>query len=510
MPQSILYGRWGDVMALLAGALTPLAFAPLSQAWIAVLSLALLFLLLTGQTPGRAAWRGYLFGIGLFTVGTSWVIVSIHEFGKTPLLLAVLLTFLFIAFLALYPALLGWLSARLLPRQGAARFLLGLPALWIVTEWLRGWLLSGFPWLSIGYSQIDTWLAAYAPYAGSYGTGLAVCVSAGALAAVLQHRERLAKLSALAVLAVIWLAAYLLQANNFTRPLGEPLDIVMLQGNVSQHEKWQAGMREAILDRYRDMTLAALGADIIIWPETAVPDFYHKAVDDYLADISRQAEEKGSDLLIGVPIVEYRDGAPRFYNSVVRLGGKFAVYHKRHLVPFGEFVPFGDALRKIGGMFDLPMSDFYSGDESQTTLTAAGHKLGITICYEDVFGAETAASLPEASLLVNVSNDAWFGHSLAPHQHLEMARMRALETGRPLLRSTNTGLSAIINERGTIIASSPPFTVHSLRSKVQPMQGETPYVRLGDGAIIAFALFMLLIGGFVRWRTGQDRDSVLG
>lgn len=508
MPQSILRGRllhsrWTNVLALLAGGITPLAFAPFSQAWIAVLAIALLFILLSEQTPRRAAWRGYLFGIGLFAVGTSWVIVSIHEFGKTPLLLALLLTFLFIAFLALYPALLGWMSAKLLPKQGVVRFLVGLPALWLLTEWLRGWLLTGFPWLSIGYSQIDTWLAAYAPYVGSYATGLAVCFSAGALALLLLQRDRVAQLSAVLVLAVIWLVAYMLQQNNnYTLPLGEPLDIVMLQGNVSQDEKWQPGMRTVILDRYRDMTLEALGADIIIWPETAVPDFYHKTIDDYLADISRQAEEKGSDLIIGVPIVEFRDGAPRFYNSVVRLGGKFAVYKKRHLVPFGEYVPLGNFLRKIGGMFDLPMSDFYSGEEDQTTLPAAGHKLGITICYEDVFGKETAAALPEASLLVNVSNDAWFGDSLAPHQHLEMARMRALETGRPLLRSTNTGISAIINERGEIIASSPQFTIHSLRSKVQPRQGETPYVRFGDTAVVVLALIMLFFSGFVRWRTG--------
>jgi apolipoprotein N-acyltransferase len=417
---------------------------------------------------------------------------------------------MFTAFLALYPALMGWLSAKWLQRSGIVRFLLGLPALWLLTEWLRGLLLTGFPWLSIGYSQIDTWLAAYAPYAGSYATGLAVCVSAGALAALLTCKGNFNKLASLFSLFVLWLAAYLLQTDNFTRPVGEPVSVVMLQGNVSQHEKWLPGMRATILDRYRDMTIKELGADIIIWPETAVPDFYHRALDDYLADLSRLAEEQGTDLIIGVPMVDYRDDAPRFFNSVVRLGGKFAVYHKRHLVPFGEYVPFGNLLRKIGGVFDLPMSDFYSGEDSQTTLPAAGHKLGITICYEDIFGEETAASLPEASLLVNVSNDAWFGNSLAPHQHLEMARMRALETGRPLLRSTNTGISAIISKRGEITVSSPQFAIHSLRATVQPMQGETPYISYGDKPVVILAAVMLLLGGFCRYRTGETRDSALG
>lgn len=507
---TLLNGRRGNLAALLAGGITPLAFAPFSQAWIAVLAFSIFFVLLSGQTPRCAAWRGYLFGLGMFAVGTSWVIVSIHEFGQTPFALSLFLTLLFIAFLAIYPALFAWLCAKFLPPSGTVRFLMGLPALWLITEWLRGWLLTGFPWLSIGYSQTDTWLAAYAPYAGSYATGFAVCMSAAAIALLVIDRKRTAQVMAIVVFAAVWIGAFFLQQNGFSRPLGEPLDIVMLQGNISQHDKWQPGMREVILDRYRDMTIKELGADIIIWPETAVPDFYHRAIDDYLADLSRIAEEQGTDLIIGVPSVDFRDDAPRYFNSVVRLGGKFAVYHKRHLVPFGEYVPLGNILRKIGGMFNLPMSDFYSGEANQTTLPAAGIKLGITICYEDIFGKETAASLPGASVLVNVSNDAWFGDSLAPHQHLEMARMRAIETGRPLLRSTNTGISAIINERGEITASSPQFAIHSLRSKVQPMQGETPYIGLGEMPVLVLAFILLFISSFLRWRTGENMNSDLG
>lgn len=492
--QALRQGRRGDLVVALAGAAMPLAFAPFDLAWLAVFCLAVLFLGWQAQTTRRAAWRGYLFGLGMFGVGTSWVIVSIHEFGHTPLWLAIFLTVLFVTILALYPALLGALVVRGKLLATLPGMLLGLPAGWLLVEWLRGWLFTGFPWLSLGYTQTDSLLAGYAPLLGSYAISLAIAVLAAGLVVFVSERSRAARLTALAAAAVVLLGAGLAQLPQFVSPLGQPVEVALLQGNVAQDEKWQPGMREVILDRYRDMTDAVLGTPLIIWPETAVPDFYHNAIDDYLDDITRRARQAGSDLLIGVPILEYREMQPTYYNSMVSLGGEFAVYHKRHLVPFGEYVPLGNVLRLIGGVFNLPMSDFSSGDSGQTRLPGAGLQLGVTICYEDVFGNETAAALPQASVLVNVSNDAWFGDSLAPHQHLQMARMRTIETGRPMLRATNTGISALIDHAGQIMARSPQFEIHTLRGKVQPMQGTTPYARYTDLPLISLALVLFGLG----------------
>jgi apolipoprotein N-acyltransferase len=484
-------GWRGDLAAFVAGAAMPLAFAPVGLAWLAMLCLAILFHSWQEQSMRRAARRGYLFGLGMFGVGTSWVIVSIHEFGHTPLWLAILLTVIFVAFLALYPALLGAIVVRARLMAGLPGMLLGLPSAWVLVEWLRGWLFTGFPWLSIGYTQTDSVLAGYAPLLGSYAISLVIAVLAACLVVLVSVPGRVAKLVALATVILVVLAGGMLQRLQFVSPMGKPVEVALLQGNVAQDEKWLPGMREVILDRYRDMTDAVMGTPLIIWPETAVPDFYHNAVNDYLADITRRAEEAGSDLLIGVPILEYQGIEPTYYNSVVSLGGEFAVYHKRHLVPFGEYVPLGNLLRLIGGVFNLPMSDFSSGESAQTRLPGAGLQLGVTICYEDVFGNETAAALPQASVLVNVSNDAWFGDSLAPHQHLQMARMRAIETGRPMLRSTNTGISALIDHEGRITTRSPQFEIHTLRGQVQPMQGATPYVRFTDIPLIFLALGLL-------------------
>lgn len=483
-------GRRGDVLAALLGAALPLAFAPFRLAWLGVAILALLFLTLQSHAPRRAAWRGYLFGLGLFGVGTSWVIVSIHEFGHTPLWLAIIMTVLFVAFLALYPALFAWLAARLAFTATPSGMLLGLPSAWLLVEWLRGWFLTGFPWLSLGYTQTDTVLAGYVPVAGSYAAGMLMVLLAAALCLLVSSRSRRHKLLSVVVMLLVLLGGAGLGTLRFVTPLGGPIGVAMLQGNVDQDEKWRPGMREVILNRYREMTDAVLGTPIIIWPETAVPDFYHNAVEGYLDDITRRARLAGSDLLIGVPMLEYAGERPRYYNSVVSLGGEFAIYHKRHLVPFGEYVPFGNVLRRIGGMFNLPMSDFSAGDATRVSLPAAGLQAGISICYEDVFGTETAAALPEASLLVNVSNDAWFGDSLAPHQHLQMARMRAQETGRPMLRSTNTGISALIDFTGRVQARSPSFAVDTLKGEVQPMQGLTPYARYHDLPVVVLAALL--------------------
>jgi apolipoprotein N-acyltransferase len=287
---------------------------------------------------------------------------------------------------------------------------------------------------------------------------------------------------------------------------GEQIRASLLQGNVSQHEKWQPDVRARTLTLYEELTEQHLGdSDLIIWPETAVPAYYHAVAEDYLGDILNMARDSHTDLLIGVPIKQASldPERPRYYNSVVSLGEQIDVYHKQHLVPFGEYVPLGNVLRSIGGVFNLPMSDFSSGG-IQAPLSVAGQQAAISICYEIIFGEEVRANIAEATMLVNVSNDAWFGRSLAPPQHFEMARMRALETGRPLLRATNTGITAFVDHRGRVQQQAPTFSVQALSGSVQPMTGVTPYVRYGNAPVMVLVLTVLGIGA---WRRQPGKQT---
>ncbi len=480
-----------NLLATLAGALIVAAFAPLSFSALAVLGLFGFFHLIPYEYPRRAAWRGFFFGLGLFGVGTSWVVVSIHEFGHTPLPLAIFMTVLMVAYLALFPAVFAWAMARAQVNRHPLSFVLLAPALWILTEWLRGTLFTGFPWLNMGYSQMDTWLSGYAPVLGIYGLGALVVLSA-ALLFITRKKPIVAPLCLFA----IWAIGFSLTSQEWVNTSGEPIRVSLIQGNVSQHEKWQTEVRIRTLNLYEELTEKHLAdSDLIIWPETAVPAFYHSVAEDYIGDILNKARETNTDLLIGVPIKQASADPERpiFYNSVVALGKQFDVYHKQHLVPFGEYVPLGDILRSIGGVFNLPMSDFSSGGV-QPPLSVAGQQAAISICYEIIFAEEVRKNIAEATMLVNVSNDAWFGRSLAPPQHFEMARMRALETGRPLLRATNTGITAFIDHKGQVQKQAPTFSVQALTGSVQPMTGTTPYVRYGNTPVLALVLLILLAG----------------
>jgi apolipoprotein N-acyltransferase len=488
-----------DLLALAAGAALPLAFAPFGFYPLAVVSLALLFLLWSGASPRRALWRGFLFGLGVNAVGVSWVYVAIHDFGHSGVPLAVFLTALFVAFLALYPAMLGWLAARYLYGPQWLRLTLLFPAGWTLMEWFRGWFLTGFPWLNAGYSQIDAPLRGLAPLGGVYAVTLAVALSAGLLAALWGGSRRV-RLAALAAFAVLWLGAGLLARVSWTVPAGAPLTVALVQGNVPQDSKWRPELVQYTLDLYAGLTREHLGRRLILWPEAALTSWYHEVAGDYLPALRAEARARGSDIVLGIPVLD-RDQR-RYYNSLVSLGERPGVYHKRHLVPFGDFLPLEGFLRGLIRFFDLPMSGFSPGPADQPLLEAAGEKLASAICYEDVFGEELIRALPEAGLLVNATNNAWYGDSFAPHQHLEMSRLRALETGRYMLRVTTNGVSAVIDERGRILGRSPQFETHVLTGQAQAFRGATPYVRAGNLPVLLLVLSVLL-GGV--WRTLRTR-----
>jgi apolipoprotein N-acyltransferase len=472
--------------AFLLGAATVLGFAPAGIAPVPVFTAAgLLWLWQRAATPRRSAALGFAFGMGLFLAGVSWVYVSLHEFGAMPAPLAAVATLLFCAFLALYPALVGYLQARFERPPPAIRQLLLIPALWVLAEWLRGWIFTGFPWLALGYSQASSPFAAFAPLTGVFGLSWLVWLCAGLLLALARAKERMA---ALAGLALLFGSGYGLKQIEWTLPLGAPFTVSLLQGNIAQEMKWDEARFASTVQLYRSMA-AGTSARLIILPETAIPRFLDRIDPALLRTLADTARARRGDLMLGLPV---RDAAGRYYNSLLSLGASPTQrYDKIHLVPFGEFIPAGFGW--VLSVLKIPLSDFSRGAAEQAPLALAGQKIAVNICYEDAFGEEIIRVLPEASLLVNVSNVAWFGDSLAPHQHLQIAQMRALETGRTMLRATNTGMTAIIDHRGGITAALPPFTQGVLTGSAQGRSGATPYVRWGNAPVIALALLLCAI-----------------
>lgn len=499
-PQSMLPR---SLLAFAAGSLTVLAFAPFTLHFLAVAGTFVLFLLWLDASPAQAFREGWLYGAGLMGFGVFWMHISIDQFGNVGTLLAVVITLLFAALMALYYGAVGWLAVKIPQAQaGPALKLVSVCLLWTLFEWLRGWLLSGFPWLALGYSQIDSILAGWAPLLGVYGVTLAVALTAASLLGLLLATGY-SRLLFVALLTMSWGGGFLLTGQAWTRAAGKPISVSIVQGNVAQQEKWRQENLQPTLDLYTALTRKSWHSDLIIWPETAVPSFAAQVEESFLRPMEMEAKANRSTLLVG--IADWKPGN-KYYNAMLALGNERAAYHKRHLVPFGEFLPLKPLLQPLINWLQIPMSDFSPGREGSPLLTLAGWSAGISICYEDAFGAEVIAALPQAAFLVNASNDAWFGDSPALPQHLEIARMRALESGRYLLRSTNTGISAIIAPDGRVAAASPAFERDVLTGLVTPLQGMTPYARWGNWAIVSFAAGGLLIPVAMRWR--QDKPVV--
>ncbi len=494
----------GYLLSLAAGAMTALAFAPVNMPVLAVVMPALLAAIWITVPPRSAFVHGYVYGLGLFGIGVSWLHISINQFGGVGFPFAVVLTFLFIAFIALYPALTGYLSRRFFTNTGRGAWLiLVLPSLWVLLEWMRGRLLTGFPWLNLGYSQIDTPLAGLAPLAGVYALSWASVLTACLIAGLFLGSGRQRALM-LILLALIWSGSWLIADRQWTQGQGEPVKVALVQGAVPQSLKWDPRVRKSSMELYLDLTRPHLGADLIIWPETSIPAFYHQ-VSGFMDDLTALAREHDSRILVGIPVRDEQSG--NYYNSLVSLQANTERYDKRHLVPFGEYLPFRSILDEVLRFLDIPISDFSPGNAGRPLLDVNGMALGVSICYEDAFGEEVIEALPEAGILVNVSNDAWFGDSFAPHQHLQMARMRALESGRYLLRATNTGVSAIIDERGRVETTTAQFQPAVLTGQVQARTGLTPYASGGNAPAVIAALLLLAVAIVRDYRSGARRSA---
>lgn len=493
---------WPWVLAA-AGAATSLAFAPFRLWPLAVLMPAVLFAAWHEASPRRAACFGFLFTAALFLSGTYWLYHSIHVIGQAPLWLAVFLMLGLVAIMGSYTALLGYVIARWCRRPGPLTWLVVMPAGWMLTEWFRGWFLSGFPWLALGYAQIDSPLAGFAPLIGVYGLSLLTAVAGGALAMIVigAGRSRWA-LAAFVVLPVFVVGASV-SGREWTRPTGTPLSVAIVQGAVPQEIKWSDAYRDSTLALYRSLAQPHFGRDLIVLPEAALPALAHE-LNDYLTSLWTRARASGTDLVIG--LLHYDFASKSYYNGLLALSDAAHWYDKRRLVPFGEFFPVPPFVREWMKLMSLPYTDFASGAPDQPPLPAGGVLLGATICYEDAYGSEQLRVLDRATVLVNVTNDAWFGDSTARHQHLEISRMRALESGRPLLRAANDGISAILDPTGRIehsLVAAHPGVIEGI---VQPRTGLTPYARTGNWPIVAFCL-LAFGAAIVRQRPARPEDA---
>lgn len=499
------------LLPFLAGFSAFFSIAPFNIFPLSVIALALLFgFWLRAESPRAAAWVGFAFGLGMYGAGISFVYVAMHDFGGMDFLLSLFVTALAAAYLALFSALAGYAQARLQAARWA-RLLVVMPAVWVLSEWLRGTVLTGFPCMVTGYSQIASPLAGYAPIFGVYGVSLAVALSAGLLAflaACVPLRSPLAvkdrfhkrEWATVATLLALWAIGALLHTVVWTEPQGEPLKVSLLQGNIPEELKFDEDRLVSTLETYRRL-IQQSDARLIVLPETALPLLRHELPENYAAIVRNHALSNGGDVIIGA----FERDHGLYYNSVFTLGtAESQGYRKNHLVPFGEFIPLRPALGWfINEVLDIPMGDLARGGANQPPLRVAGQKVAVDICYEDVFGEEIIRALPEATLLVNVTNDAWYGDSFAALQHDQIAQMRALETGRMMLRTTNTGVTSVIDRDGKVLEMLPQHEEGTLTAEVQGYAGSTPYVRFGNAPVLGLVAVMLGLV-FIRGRGGRQ------
>ncbi|MBI3903529.1 MAG: apolipoprotein N-acyltransferase [Nitrosomonadales bacterium] len=482
------------VLAFLVGLLAVTGFAPFSLFPLPVFALAILFVQWLHAKDARAAARlGFVFGLGLYGAGASWIYIALHDYGDMPFPLALLADLLFAAVLAAFPAAAGYVQARL--RMASwARVALTMPASWVLMEWLRGLTFTGFPWLTLGYSQVAASpLVGYAPLLGVYGVSLMLAVSAGLFALLFMARWSRDGKMAWALLATLWILGVALRTVEWTQPQGEPLKVSLVQGNIPQELKFHEEKLVETLETYRRLVQQS-DARLIVLPETALPILHSELPENYVAILREHVRQNGGDIIIGA----FETERGQYYNSVFTLGtAESQSYRKNHLVPFGEFIPWRSALGWfINEVLNIPMGDLARGGIAQPPLRVAGQKIAANICYEDVFGEEIVRALPEATLLVNVSNDAWYGNSNAAIQHNQISQMRALESGRMMLRATNTGVTSVIDRNGRIQQMLPQHEEGVLTAEVLGYTGSTPYVRWGNALMLGLIAVMLAMA----WR----------
>ena len=503
------------VAALAAGAALMSAFAPYGFWIVQILGTALLFHLALKATSARWGFLvGWAYGTAWMTGAVYWLYYSMHQFGGLNHYLAMAAVLALGLFMGLLPAFAIGLGVHLRIRWQAADFpvaVLILPALLTLAEWTRGWLFTGLPWLVLGYAHTDSALAGFAPLSGVYGITLAATLLSGIILILIQ-RNAPYRISLFFLALLILGSGHALGWVNWTRPADHAITVRLLQGNVPQELKFAPAQIDRTLALYKDMILAR-PADLIVTPETALPVFLHMIDVEWFDGLRQFVIDSNTSLAIGIPVA---DSIERYTNSLIAVSPDADTphrisyrYDKNHLVPFGEFVPPG--FRWFIDLMHIPMGDFTRGPAIQHPFAVKGQWILPNICYEDIFGEEIAGHIraainegrPEPAILLNISNIAWFGDSLALPQHLQISRMRALETQRPMLRSTNTGITAVIDAKGRIQGQLPTYSISTLEARVQGYTGMTPYIRFGNYPAITASFFLLFTGIFLAWRKSR-------
>ncbi|WNO62053.1 apolipoprotein N-acyltransferase [Rheinheimera sp. MMS21-TC3] len=492
------------LLLIISGGVNTLAFAPYTLWWLPIFSLAVLaYCIQQASTARQAALYGFSYGLGWFGLGVSWVHVSIADFGGIPLIASLALMLLLVSYLALFPAFAAWLTQRL---KLAKYMPLLFAASWTLAEWLRSWLLTGFPWLSLGYSQTSAGLIYYAPLIGETGISFLLAFSAASLAQSLTQQAVISRYSYILVAGFLFVISPLLQPFKGWQNTAESLSVLLVQGNIKQELRWNSEQEWPTMVKYLELTRPHFQADLIIWPEAAIPKLEHLA-NAYLDNLNHAAFYQNTAVISG--ILDYHPSSGEAWNNLIVLGkrskeattgdyhyGHANRYSKHHLLPIGEFVPFENWLRTLAPIFNLPMSSFSRGAYIQPNLQANGYFLLPAICFEIAFPHQIAANFtPETQILLTVSNDAWFGDSIGPQQHLQIAQMRALEFGRPLVRATNTGVTATINASGQVQQRAAQFTDTVLEDRIQLTTGSTPYLVWRDWPlrISCLAIFIFIL-----------------
>jgi apolipoprotein N-acyltransferase len=475
----------GDAIALFAGFIVPLAFAPFQYAFLTITAAALLFYLWLNASAQRACWQGWLFGLGYFGVGISWLYVSIHLYGGASAIVALLFTLLFISSLALFFALMGYCFKRYFYHPSLISAI-AFASLWVLLEYCRSHLFTGFPWLLVGDAQLHSPLKGFLPVVGVYGTTFITIFCAALLVSIVQQKNQ--RFISCALFLWIMLCGFILSQHAWTTPDGKHLNVSLIQGNINQTDKWQPQFFNAILQTYHQLSMKNLDRDLIVWPETAIPVPANK-LDRYLEQLNKIAKQSNTTILMGVPVTA--EDTDHYYNALLTVGQGNGHYYKKHLVPFGEYIPFGAWMRPLLNILNIPEGDYRSGGKKQAPLVVNNVLIAAYICYDIAYNQWVYRTAKNAHLLVTVSDDSWFGHSFAASQHLQIAQVRAAETGRPMLFATNNGISAIIDPKGHIVKKIAPFTSQSLRANVPTFTGITPIASYGNLPILLIMVLLL-------------------
>ena len=463
-----------DICTLIAGLLLPLAFAPYNIYLLAFICPLIWLIGLRDSTNKRALWRGWLFGFGFFTIGVSWLYISIHSYGNTPAIIAALLTFLFVAGLAFIFSLQAFFYVYFFARKHWLNLSIGFACCWALAEIFRSWILTGFPWLLLGNSQIHSWLSGYAPLISVYGVSFIVASISGLVLNALQNIKHFL-LSVVGII-VLLVVGFVLSQLHWTHPVGNKLSVSLIQGNIPQSIKWDPQHLSLSLSRYQQLAAENWQSQLIVFPEGAIPDSLTNQ-QTFFETLDQQAKYYHSGIIGGVVLIN--PITKKIYNGITAFGNANGFYLKRHLVPFGEYVPLQHLLRGLINFFNLPMSNFSAGALRQPLLQINNIKIAPFLCYEIAYLNLMLPALPQAQLLMTLSDDSWFGDSSAAAQQLQISQMRSLEAGREQIVVGNNGFTAIINATGKLVKLAPRNKVFVLRGTIQPRQGSTPLVHFG-------------------------------